>query len=141
MTKYWILVAPKDYVLQGKAADYAQACHGKSNPMRRLNMGDGIIYYSPKLKLDADDPYQSFTALGCVIDDKPYQIELADQSKHHRRHIRYLSAKDVKVKPLINHLTFIKDKDRWGSVFKFGIIQIPEQDFKLIATAMNISNN
>lgn len=137
MAKYWILIAPKDYVLKGKAADYAQACHGKSNPMRRLNMGDGIIYYSPKLKPEISDPFQSFTALGCVIDEKPYQVELADGSKHYRRNVRYLSGRDVKVKPLINHLTFIKDKERWGSIFKYGIIQISEQDFKLIATAMN----
>ena len=139
MTKYWILVAPKDHVMQGMTSSFAQAWHGKSNPMRRLNKGDGIIYYSPKLKGGDDKGYQCFTALGCVIGDKYYQVELSADKKTHRRDVKYLSARDVKIKPLIDHLSFIDDKTRWGSVFKYDIIQISEKDFKLIATAMNMA--
>jgi predicted RNA-binding protein len=37
---------------------------------------------------------------------------------------------------LIDALTFIKDKSHWGAPFRFGTLQIPEEDFKLIAREM-----
>jgi predicted RNA-binding protein len=47
-----------------------------------------------------------------------------------------LSAQDVSILPLINDLTFIKDKVHWGASFRFGTVQIPEEDFRLIAAKM-----
>jgi hypothetical protein len=37
---------------------------------------------------------------------------------------------------LIEELTFIKDKTHWGAHFRFGTLQIPEEDFRLIAGKM-----
>ena len=47
-TKYWIIVASKDHVKNGISAGIAQACHGKSSPLKRMKKGDYLIYYSGK---------------------------------------------------------------------------------------------
>lgn len=47
-TKYWIIVASKDHVKNGVADGIAQACHGKSGPLNKMNKGDFVIYYSGK---------------------------------------------------------------------------------------------
>jgi hypothetical protein len=33
-------------------------------------------------------------------------------------------------------LSFIKDKTHWGFMFRFGMFQIPEEDFELIKNAI-----
>jgi hypothetical protein len=138
MTNYWILVAAKNHVLQGVTGEYAQAAHGKSNPLRRLKVGDGIIYYSPKLELGGTVSCQRFTALGCVVGEELYQVNLDDKFNPYRRHVKYLTSHETALTPLIPRLKFIKDKERWGNIFKFGIIHIPPEDFKLIATSMRV---
>jgi len=50
--------------------------------------------------------------------------------------VKFLPSKDVSILPLINNLTFIKNKTHWGTPFRFGTLQIPEVDFRLIASMM-----
>jgi hypothetical protein len=56
--KYWIIVASKDHVKNGIAAGFAQACHGKSAPLKRMKKGDFVIYYSGKESLGKPDKCQ-----------------------------------------------------------------------------------
>ena len=53
-----------------------------------------------------------------------------------RRKVQFLPSKEVAIHPLIEELTFIKDKTHWGAPFRFGTLQIPEEDFRLIAGKM-----
>jgi hypothetical protein len=53
-----------------------------------------------------------------------------------RRNIQFFPSNDVSILPLINDLTSIKDKTHGGAPFRFGTLQIPEQDFQLIAREM-----
>lgn len=139
MVNCWILVAPKNHVRQSVIGNFAQAEHGKSHPLRRMKVGDGVIYYSPKLEFGGEVVCQSFTAIGCVVGEEIYRSDLGNEYNPHRRNVRYLPSKDAPIAPLINRLTFIKDKTRWGLIFKYGIIHIPTDDFEIIATAMNVN--
>jgi len=40
--RYWIGVASRDHVMQGKAGGFCQLGHGKAAPVKRL-MGDGFV--------------------------------------------------------------------------------------------------
>jgi hypothetical protein len=131
MTKYWILVASKNHVLQGIAGNFAQTCHGKAHPLRRMQVGDGLIYYSPKIQYGETTPYQRFMAIGHVVGESVYQIDALN-----RREVNYLPCRDVPVAPLIERLSFIKDKARWGTVFRYDILHVPVEDFKIIASLM-----
>jgi len=51
-----------------------------------------------------------FTAIGVVKTGKIYQVELDDSFKPFRVDMRFLKAKEIAIKPLLNDLSFIKDK-------------------------------
>ncbi len=134
--RYWIGVASRQHVLIGVDGGFAQLCHGKALPLKRMAKGDWIIYYSPQEVLGEKQPCQYFTAIGEVIDDKVYQVEMMPGFVPYRRDIRFLPNNEVPIRPLLDRLSFIKDKNRWGYVFRFGHLQIPEADFRLIAETM-----
>src|ERR1041385_1202578 len=134
--KYWIIVASKDHVQRGLAGGFIQANHGKPAPLRRMQTGDWVIFYSPKLEYDKPEKCQCFTAIVRVVDDEVYQRDMGNEFVPFRRKVQFLPSKDVSILPLIDELTFIKDKTHWGAPFRFGILQIPEEDFQLIAGQM-----
>jgi predicted RNA-binding protein len=54
----------------------------------------------------------------------------------HRRDVRFVEARETPIRPMIEDLSFIKNKQSWGYIFRFGLLEIPEVDFQLIVTAM-----
>ncbi|MDM5303958.1 EVE domain-containing protein [Bacillus subtilis] len=66
--RYWVGVASRDHVIKAIQGGFAQLCHGKEAPLKKMNKGDWIIYYSPKVNIKDSTPYQKFTALGKVVD-------------------------------------------------------------------------
>ena len=135
--KYWMLVASKNHVLRGVEGGFAQACHGKAQPLKRMHGGDGIIYYSSKLVFEEDIPCQEFTALGKVVGEEVYAFDMGNGFVPYRRDIQYdKKVHAAPIKPLIEKLEFIKDKQKWGYPFRFGAFEISPRDFKLIADAM-----
>ena len=134
--RYWIGVASKDHVSRGVAGGFCQLGHGKAQPLKRMSVGDWIIYYSPKELFAAATPCQKFTAIGEVVGAEVYQFEMSPGFVPHRRDIRFLKANDAPIRPLIEQLSFIKDKNNWGYIFRFGHLEIPKSDFDLIASMM-----
>lgn len=134
--KYWVIVASKDHVKHGMAEGIAQACHGKSSPLRRMRKEDAVIYYSGKQILGKPDKCQEFTAIGRVSDDEVYEFRVSEDFCPSRRRIEFMSATDISILPLIDELDFIKDKKSWGYPFRFGFFEISQNDFNLIASKM-----
>lgn len=134
--KYWIAVASKEHVLLGKKEGFMQVCHGKQNPLKRMNPGDWIIYYSPTKIFSGKEPYRKFTALGQIKDKDPYQFTMSEDFIPWRRDVTFFKSEDISIEPLINELSFIKNKKQWGYVFRYGLIEIPCNDFQLIAAKM-----
>ena len=134
--KYWIIVASKDHLQRGLAGGFIQANHGKAAPLKRMHQDDWVIFYSPKLEFDKPEKLQCFTAIGKLTDENIYQHDMGDGFVPFRRNIQFFPSNDVSILPLINDLSFIKDKTHWGAPFRFGVLQIPEQDFQLIASYM-----
>ena len=134
--RFWIGIASKEHVKMGVAGGFCQLCHGKAQPLKRMAVGDGLIYYSSKEKFGDDALCQQFTAIGEVIGNEVYQFEMFPGFVPYRRDIRFHEAKDIPIRPLIENLSFIKDKTHWGYVFRFGHLEIPRGDFELIAALM-----
>lgn len=135
-TKYWIIVASKNHTNVGKELGIAQACHGKATPLKRMQKGDFVIYYSNKEEFGKTTVCQQFTAIGQVKDDEVYQVEMSPDFFPFRRNISYFESQDISILPLIPLLDFIPNKKSWGYPFRFGILEIGENDFKLIASQM-----
>ena len=139
--KYWIGVACKSHAANGVEQGIAQFCHGKTGPAKRLSKGDGLIYYSSKVTMDGNQKYQKFTAIGIVKDDDTYPFDMGNGFIPFRRNVDYVkSAVHVDIVPLIEQLPFIKNKQAWGSAFRFGFLQIDEISFNVIAAAMLTDN-
>jgi hypothetical protein len=136
VTRYWIGVASREHVGMGIAGGFCQLCHGKARPLQRMAVGDWIIYYSPRERMGEEAPCQRFTAIGEVTGAGVYPFEMAPGFIPHRRDIRFHEASEVPIRPLLEHLSFIRDKARWGYAFRFGHVEIPEADFQIIAHAM-----
>lgn len=132
----WIIVASKDHLQRGIAGGFIQANHGKAAPLKRMHAGDWALFYSPKLEYDKPQKLQCFTAICKLVDENIYQHDMGEGFVPFRRRVTFLPAHEVSILPLINDLTFIKDKNHWGAPFRFGTLQIPEQDFRLIAEKM-----
>jgi EVE domain len=134
--RFFIGVASREHVLQAVRGGFAQFNHGKNAPAQRLGKGDWVTYYSPNERFSETGPCQRFTALGKVIDDGPLQVEQAPGSVMWRRRIEYREVREVEIRPLLDKLSFIKDKSKWGANFRFGFLEIPREDFVRIAKRM-----
>ncbi|WKK75259.2 EVE domain-containing protein [Marivirga salinae] len=134
--KYWIIVASKDHVKTGIAEGIAQACHGKASPLRRMEKGDFVIYYSGKQSFGKPEKCQEFTAIGEVEDDEVYSFQMTKDFCPFRRNITFFESKDISILPLIDSLEFIKNKQKWGYPFRSGFFEVNKHDFDLISNQM-----
>lgn len=135
-TKYWIISASREHVKKGIQGGFAQACHGKARPLKKMKAGDYVIYYSGKKFFNKKDRCQEFTAIGTVKNDEVYSFEMSPDFCPFRIDIDFFNSKDISILPLINDLEFIPNKQKWGYPFRWGILEINEKDFKLISNLM-----
>jgi hypothetical protein len=136
MTRNWVAVASAEHVRVGRSKGFMQVCHGKAAPLRRIQPGDGVVYYSPTSVFRSKDRLQSFTAIGVVRDGSPYQAEMEGFSPL-RRDIDWRKAEEVPIKPLLGRLQFTTAKPNWGSQLRFGLFEI--SDMATIAAAKGTS--
>lgn len=137
-SRYWIGVASQDHVQKGVEGGFCQLCHGKSNPLKRLHPNDWIVYYSPRAFVTDGEPLQAFTAVGRVLDSEPYLFDMGNGFIPYRRNVQFFPAQETPIRLLLDKLSFIKNKQFWGYMFRFGLLEIPESDFQVIVTAMHI---
>ena len=85
MTRFWIGVVSKEHVLRGVEGGFCQLCHGKKAPLNRMKKGDYLLYYSPKYQMNDQEKLQNFTAVGKILDDTAYQVEMFEDFFPFRR--------------------------------------------------------
>jgi hypothetical protein len=134
MSKYWIAVASAEHARRGKAG-FMQVNHGKAAPLRRISPGDGVAYYSPTTTFGGKDKLQAFTLVGRVKDGDIYAGEMGGWTAH-RRDVDWHDATDAPIAPLLDRLDFTKGKTNWGYQMRFGLFEVTEHDFTLVAEAM-----
>jgi len=134
--RYWIGVASRDHVMRGVAGGFCQLCHGKAAPLRRMAPGDWIAYSSPRTVFEGGAPLQAFTAFGRAVDDAVFQHDMGGGFVPFRRRIAFVPCQSAPIRPLVPRLSFIRKKESWGYVFRFGMIEIPDADFRVLAEAM-----
>ena len=134
--RYWVSTISRDHVRVAVEGGFTQSGHGKAAGVKRLSAGDWIVFYSPKTSLHGGEPLQAFTAIGTVADDDLYQVDMGNGFAPWRRNVNFLVCDEVPIRPLIEALGFIQDKQRWGYRFRLGLSEIPPEDFELIKNTM-----
>lgn len=135
MQKYWINVAPRERVLKA-VEESAMQSQGNEAHLNRIDKDDWVIFYSHRADAAGTVKLQFFTAIGQVVDKNTYQVKDDSTQKSFSRKMNYLKTKETPLIPLIQKLSFIRNKKYWGTVFKMNLIQIPKEDFDLIAQEM-----
>jgi hypothetical protein len=111
-SRYWIGVVSKNHVARGVEGGFAQLGHGKRAPLARMNAGDWLIYYSPKISMDGDEACQAFTAIGVIKTGEIYEGNMGGRFVPNRLDVDYQPCVDAPIRPLIEKLAFIEDPKR-----------------------------
>ena len=136
MSRNWIAVASAEHVRIGRVGGFMQVCHGKAAPLRRIRPGDRVVYYSPTDKFGGQAPLRCFTALGRVLPGEPYQADMGNGFVPFRRDVSWAETKTAPITPLLDRLEFSAGKKNWGYQLRFGLFEVSNHDFELIARAM-----
>ena len=129
-------VVSRAHVRRGVAEGFAQLCHGRAAPLRRLQPGDYLVYYSPAIELGGE-PLRAFTALGRVADSDVFRFDMGGGFVPYRRRIDYLNVREVPLAELKNRLELCANPN-WGIELRRGYLQLSEHDYRLIASAMGV---
>ena len=141
MSKNWVAVASAEHVEIGRNAGFMQVSHGKASPLRRIQPGDRVVYYSPNRTytpshaLRGKDKLQAFTAIGTVKPGRPYQADMGFGFRPFRRDVAWHEAEPAPLAELQDRLTFTQEKN-WGYRLRQGLVEISSGDMATIAEAM-----
>lgn len=138
LRKFWIGVASLEHVHAAVKGGFCQLSHGKEAPVKRLQKGDVLVFYSPKESMRGNSSVQAFSAAGLILDEYPHQVEQAPSFRPFRRKVHYLKSKQAPIQPLLEELSFTKERSNWGFAFRRGAFAIDEKDFLIIASAMSL---
>jgi EVE domain len=120
---------------------FMQVGHGKLAPLKRIQPGDLVTYYSPTITQNGaeggKEKCQSFVSFGIVESGDPYAFDMGGFVPF-RRNVRYLDAVETPIAPLLDAFDFVEDRSRWGYKFRFGLFSISDHDMALIAQAMQV---
>lgn len=136
--RYWINTISLAHVRIGVEGGFTQADHGENTRLKRLEEGDLIAFYSPRTEFRGGEPLQAFTAIGRLADAEPYQVEMTPDFYPWRRRVEFLESEAAPIRPLIDELGFIRNKQQWGYPFRRGLFEVERADFERIAGAMNV---
>lgn len=134
---YWIAAIAQQEALAGVAGGYAEVAYGKAGPLERMRAGDGFAVYSPRTTWPDGAPLQAFTVIGRVCTGVVYRAGGGAGPGPFRITVEYFPAAPAPIRPLIDALSFIRNKAHWGAAFRFGFIKVPPEDFALLAAAMD----
>jgi EVE domain len=136
--KNWIAVASANHVARGKQEGFMQVNHGKAAPLKRMNTGDMICYYSPTKEYGGTEKLQAFTAIGTIKPGDIYQGDMAGGFMPFRRDVDWLASEVASISPMLGELEFTKGKANWGYQMRFGLFEVSTADMQLIGRNMKI---
>lgn len=133
MTKFWVGVVSKEHVQRGVTGGFCQVCHGKKGPLNRMKKGDYLLYYSPKYQMADQEKLQAFTAVGKIVDDSAYQVEMFEDFFPFRRNVSYYQpVKDCPIEQVRLH----PEWHQYTSKLRYGHFEVSKSFFLYIFEQM-----
>lgn len=130
----WLGVVSRAHVERGVAGGFAQLCHGKAQPLRRMLRGDWIVYYSPTTELGGA-PLRAFTAIGQLADDEVFSFDMGGGFVPFRRRVAFVRAAAVALDSLKDRLELCA-RPNWGIALRRGHLPLAMTNLATIAAAM-----
>ena len=133
MTRFWVGVVSKEHVLRGVEGGFCQVCHGKKAPLNRMKKGDYLLYYSSKYQLNGQEKLQAFTAVGKILDDTAYQVEMFEDFFPFRRDVSYYQpVKDCHIEQVRTH----PEWRQYASQIRYGHFEVSKEFFLYVFEQM-----
>ena len=132
----WLGVVSRVHVRRGVAGNFAQLCHGKAQPLRRMRRGDWLVYYSPTIEMGGT-ALRAFTAIGQVEGEEVYTHYMGGGFVPYRRDVRYAEVKEVALNMIKEKLALCAGPN-WGMALRRGHLPLDAADFATIAAAMGV---
>ena len=136
MSRAWLGVVSRAHVMRGMAGGFAQVCHGKLQPLRRMEQGDMFVYYSPATEMHGA-PLKAFTAIGEIEDGDVFQHDMGGGFVPFRRRVRYAAAQEAPLETLRSELDLCAAPN-WGMALRRGLLPLTQRDLYTIAGAMGV---
>jgi hypothetical protein len=138
VTRHWINTVSREHVLRGVRGGFTQADHGTDTRLRRLRPGDRLAFYSPRTEMRVGEPLQQLTAIGTVTGEEPYQVEVSPTFRPWRLSVAFDDVEPVPIRPLLERLEFVTDKQRCGMPFRRGLFEVGEADMAVVEEAFRL---
>jgi hypothetical protein len=132
----WVGVVSQAHVQRGVDGGFAQVCHGKRGPLARMEKGDVLVYYSPKVEMGGDEALRAFTAVGRIV-GPVYSFDMGGGWVPSRRDVDYVCSGEVPLASIAKRLRFVRDNRNWGWLARRGVFEIDLADAMVIAEAMS----
>jgi hypothetical protein len=102
-----------------------------------MSVGDWLVYYSPTTEFPVGAALRAFTALGRVVGENAYPVDLGGGFVPYRRKIAYTrDVREVPIREVASELTFVTNHANWGVLARRGHFEIGLADLRRIAGAM-----
>jgi hypothetical protein len=118
-------------VLKGVEGGFAQAGHGRKDFISKPSKSDWVVFYSSKDKFENGIPLQKFTAIGKVVEKEPYQPNVSGSFKPYRRNVEFKKVKETEIRPLLEQLSFIKNKKSGGFILLAAFVKFQKKTLML----------
>lgn len=132
----WIGVACKDRVFIGVRGNVAQFVPEKDFPLQKMDEGDWLIYYPPRLSRNGPANCQACGAVGAVAGHDPYRFDGVEGFLPVRPEADFELCREAAMLPCSDRLSFIEDEKSWAYPFRLGHLEISEEEFELLAEEM-----
>jgi len=141
MKNYWVFPITEDNHLVCLKHKVVGA---KKNNTRifQVKYGDIILFYISRMYLNKMGyPVKQFHSVvqcnGPSYEAARDSIDIFGSVYSQHLPIKIINRKKCDIKPLINKLSFIKNKENWGSAFLSGMRKISKSDYDIILNAFD----
>lgn len=138
MRKYWVSKAAQEHVDIVKNKNYTQVNMGPRAPLENMSIGDWILYYSPTIYYEQDEPVcEHFTGISCVTDNRIYP-QGGQFPDRWRRNVEFFNCTSHHAEKFVGKVSFLPKEKEWKEILEQPIFEIQQQDFIMIAKTILI---
>lgn len=137
----WVTKAAQEHVHIVRDKGYTQVNMGPRAPLEAMNVGDWILYYSPTVFFEQDEPACNlFTGIACVNDRRiyPQSNQFPDRW---RRNVDFFDCTPHSPEHFLGKVDFLPESIDWITLLKQPILEISHSDFLYIAKTIVIEQD
>ena len=144
MAQRWIVTISEDNLQDTLKHNLIGLPERRRNLLKRVRLGDTVVFYVGKKRAGYGGPRASVSQFGPVAEvtgeeffsEAPIWGSRGGDVFPSRLPISLVSEGRVNAADIIPHLSFVRDKGKWGLYFLTGVRELSEEDYKTLLAAI-----